>query len=255
MNNYTIKHITFIDRRGTEVVPILAGCEKCESKYKFGPAVREYVLVHFCLSGKGSFTDRRGTHTVTSGQAFIIKEGEVTVYSADENDPWEYAWIGFIGDRAEAFATAPSTATLPPRLGERVRELVLDEVTAAEPYVAAVYELIYYLFGEGRVDSPTDRLRRIHRYVRYNYMRELSVGELARTFGFDRSYLYKVFKERYGMGLKEYITRVRMQNAARLLEEGFSVTEAAAMVGYPDPFNFSKAFKAYYGLPPSKYGE
>ncbi len=255
MNNYTLKEITFIERWGTEAVPILAGCEKCAPCHKFGPAVREYYLIHFCLSGTGSFTDSRGTHRVGAGEAFIIREGEVTVYSADENDPWEYAWLGFIGERAERLITAPSVVKLPPRLGERVRELALDDVTAAEPYIAVIYELMYYLFGGRIEDTPTDRLRRVHRYVRYNYMRELSVVELARTFGFNRSYLYRIFKERYGMGLKEYITRVRMQNAARLLDEGFSVTKTAAMVGYPDPFNFSKAFKDYYGIPPSKYGE
>lgn len=253
--SYTLKDITFIGRYGTDVVPILSGCEKCASGHRFGPAVRDYYLVHFCLSGKGSFTDRRGTHTVGAGEAFIIKEGEVTVYSADEADPWEYAWLGFIGERTERLITAPSVVALPPSLGERVRDLVLDEVTAAEPYIAVIYELLYNLFKNEREDTPTDRLRRVHRYVRYNFMRELSVVEIARSFGFDRSYLYKIFKERYGMGIKEYITKVRMENAARLLDEGFSVAEAAAMVGYPDPFNFSKAFKAFYGIPPSKYGE
>ena len=255
MDNYTIKETTFIDRYGTEVVPILAGYEKCAPCHKFGPAVREYYLVHFCLSGKGSFTDNRGTHSVRAGEAFIIKEGEVTVYSADESDPWEYAWLGFIGERADRFSTAPSTFTFPLRIGERVMELVHDEVTATEPYIAVIYELIYCLFGGGIEDTTTDRLRRVHRYVRYNYMRELSVAELAHTFGFNRSYLYRIFKERYGIGLKEYITRVRMQNAARLLDEGFSVTKTAAMVGYPDQFNFSKAFKDHYGVPPSKYRE
>ena len=255
MENSSIKDITLIERYGTDVTPLIVGHEKCLPGHKFGPAVREYHLIHFCLSGCGSFTDGRGTHSVTAGEAFIIREGEVTVYSADENDPWEYAWIGFIGERSDCFLTAPSVASLPMRLGERVRELVLDDVTASEPYIAVVYDLMYYLFKEHREDTSTDRLRRVHRYIRYNYMRDLSVAELSRTFGFDRSYLFRIFKERYGIGLKEYITKIRMDNATRLLADGFSVSEVASMVGYPDPFNFSKAFKIHYGVSPSRYGK
>ena len=255
MENKSIKDITLIERYGTDVTPVIVGHEKCLPGHKFGPAVREYYLIHFCLSGRGSFTDGRGTHTVTSGEAFIIREGEVTVYSADENDPWEYAWIGFIGERSDCFISAPSVASLPARLGERVRELVIDDVTASEPYIAVIYDLMYYLFKEHRVDSQTDRLRRVHRYIRYNYMRDLSVSEISHTFGFDRSYLFRIFKQRYGIGLKEYITKIRMENAARLLCDGFSVAEVASMVGYPDAFNFSKAFKLHYGIPPSKYGK
>ena len=86
-------------------------------------------------------------------------------------------------------------------------------------------------------------------------MRDLSINELSDTFGFDRSYLFRIFKQRYGIGLKEYLTKIRMENATRLLSDGFSVTEVATMVGYSDPFNFSKMFKSYHGVSPSKYGK
>lgn len=248
-----MKSIPFIDRYNTDIAPILAGHEKCEPSHTFGPYVRDYFLIHFCLAGKGVITDKSGTHHVSAGEAFIIRPDEVTVYSADGTDPWEYAWIGFGGARAELFYTAPTVVRLPSRLGERVRELALDDVTATAPYIAVIYDVIYSLFDTDSTDTATDRLRRLRRYINYNYMEDLSVASLSREFGFDRSHLYRIFKERYGVGLKEYITRVRMENAARLLVDGFSVSETAALVGYPDPFNFSKTFKAYYGTPPSKY--
>ncbi|MBR5449456.1 MAG: AraC family transcriptional regulator [Clostridia bacterium] len=248
-----MKNIPFIERYNTDVVPVLAGHEKCAPSHTFGPYVRDYFLIHFCLAGKGVITDKSGTHSVSAGEVFIIRPDEVTVYSADATDPWEYAWIGFVGARSELFYRAPTVTQLPVSLGERARELVLDDVTATAPYIAVIYEIIYHLFSSDETDTATNRLRRVRRYIQYNYMQDLSVASLARDFGFDRSHLFRIFKERYGVGLKEYITRVRMENAARLLEDGFSVSETAALVGYPDPFNFSKAFKAYYGIPPSKY--
>lgn len=249
-----MRETVFIERGIVGVTPVIAGSEPCEPRHRFGPAVRDYYLIHFVISGKGVFTDPRGTHAVSAGEMFVIRPGELTVYEADARDPWEYAWLGFVCERDDILVSAPSVAKTPDGVGDRLYRLIYDGESAPEIYIALIYELIHALLcSDEGTDTPTDRLRRIHRYIRYNYMRPLSVGELARTFGFERSYLYRIFKERYGVGIKEYITRVRMSKAALLLEEGYSVGEVASMVGYDDPFNFSKAFKAYHGTPPSKY--
>jgi AraC-like DNA-binding protein len=79
----------------------------------------------------------------------------------------------------------------------------------------------------------------------------LSVEGLAKSYGFERSYLFRMFKARYGVGIKEYIIRVRMRCALQFLEEGAGVSECAHLVGYEDEFNFSKAFKKHYGYSPS----
>ena len=63
-------------------------------------------------------------------------------------------------------------------------------------------------------------------------------------------YMAGDFKE---IGIKEYITEVRMKNAKRFLSEGASVSKCAAMVGYDDEFNFSRAFKRQVGLSPSEW--
>jgi len=52
---------------------------------------------------------------------------------------------------------------------------------------------------------------------------------------------------------REYLATLRMNKAAELLCGGFGVTVVAASVGYPDVFSFSRAFKNYYGLPPTEY--
>ncbi len=99
---------------------------------------------------------------------------------------------------------------------------------------------------------PRDRLSEIKRYIRHEYMNTVSAEGIARSFGFERSYLYRIFKRKYGYGIKEYITKTRMERTETLLQAGHNVGETAYMVGYRDEFNFSKAFKKYYGTPPSK---
>ena len=77
------------------------GYHKTEPNHTFGPAIRPYFLIHVIASGKGTF-EKAGVKTpLSAGDAFIIRPGEVTVYSADKNDPWEYYWISFSGNWAE----------------------------------------------------------------------------------------------------------------------------------------------------------
>ena len=86
-----------------------------------------------------------------------------------------------------------------------------------------------------------------------NYMENLTVDALARAFGFERSYLFRLFKAKYTIGVKDYITEVRMKNAKRFLSEGHSVSVTAGMVGFKDEFNFSKAFKKHFGISASEF--
>ena len=115
-------------------------------------------------------------------------------------------------------------------------------------YVALVYMLMHELYS---AKEPIDRLAEIEKYIKYSYMEDITVDRLGREFGFERTYLYRIFKQRYGLSPKEYITAVRMEQAKKLLLGGYSVKSAAYMVGYQDEFNFSKAYKKRFGVPPS----
>ena len=75
-------------------------------------------------------------------------------------------------------------------------------------------------------------------------MKPLQTGELAVLFGFERSYLYRLFKKKTEVGIKEYLTDVRMERACEFLKNGFGMGETAHLGGYADEFNFSRAFKA-----------
>lgn len=240
-------------RSYSELVVLFSGGERCRPRHNFGPHIREHYILHFCLRGKGVLQDKFGVHRISAGELFVIRPGEPTTYTADEKDPWAYLWLAFRGDVAEAFLTDRSVYPYPPEVAARLRELVEHDEAAAEPYMALVYELIHALFGAK--SEKSDKLRDVRRYIRYNYMNELSVAALAKRFGFDRSHLYRLFQKSYGIGVKDYIVRIRMEKARDFLAQGHSVRTTACMVGYGDEFNFSRAFKKHFGYPPSEVRE
>ena len=237
----------------SDISPIFVGDEECAPGHKFGPAVREYYLIHFCLSGHGVLRDRYGEHDIEAGELFIIRPGEVTFYHADMEDPWHYLWIAFTGKMAEKFNTGRSVYSFPSEIAKRLSSLIEREDPHAERYISVIYDLMCELiFDDAEATEEEDKLHKLRKYIKYNYMHTLRVESLAAGCGFERSYLYRIFKARYGMSVKDYITKARMENAKKLLTEGYTVAETARLVGYEDEFNFSKAFKKYHGASPSR---
>ena len=66
---------------------------------------------------------------------------------------------------------------------------------------------------------------------------------------------WRFFKENAGENLSTYITRVRMENAIRMLRDVHlkNIYEIGDKLGYGSSKSFTKAFKAYYGITPQEY--
>lgn len=96
------------------------------------------------------------------------------------------------------------------------------------------------------------RIAKIKQYILQNYMRRIEISELAEIAGLNPVYLGAFFKKANGCTIKQYITRIRINNAESLLSTGgYTVSEAAARSGFDDLFYFSKVYKAYRGYAPS----
>ena len=82
----------------------------------------------------------------------------------------------------------------------------------------------------------------------------MSVKWLSTQLYINENYLSRLFKTENGISLNRYIMKQRMDKAKQYLDEGSSnLQQISQMVGFADPFYFSKCFKKEYGIAPSKY--
>lgn len=93
---------------------------------------------------------------------------------------------------------------------------------------AQLYLFYSELFGKER--GPVKYTDKAANYIDLNYMKNITVEEIADDMSVNRRYLSRIFKRDYGMTVKEYITKTRMSHALRLLEEGYRVKETSMMV-------------------------
>lgn len=81
-----------------------------------------------------------------------------------------------------------------------------------------------------------------------------SVHDLARAAGMSRSAFAALFQSQYGTTPGEFVQAVRLRTAARMLRMGvMPVKMVAGAVGYASRSQFSRAFRAAYGVDPSRY--
>ena len=76
------------------------GYQRCEAGYQWGPGVRDHYCIHHILSGAGYYTVGEKTWKLEAGDTFILYPGVEVKYYADQQEPWEYAWAGFMGTDA-----------------------------------------------------------------------------------------------------------------------------------------------------------
>ncbi len=90
-------------------------------------------------------------------------------------------------------------------------------------------------------------------YAETHLDQKLSLEELGRIAGIDRTTVVRLFHTYVKSTPVKWILARRLEKSRELLGQGFPVHEAAHHLGFSDAFSFSKAFKAHYKIPPSEY--
>jgi AraC-like DNA-binding protein len=110
--------------------------------------------------------------------------------------------------------------------------------------------------GGGRHQPVPAGLQRALAEMRSRFAEPLTTGDCARIAGLSPTRFAHRFRELVGYAPMEYLRRLRIERARRLLGEGrMSVGEIAAACGFADPFHFSRVFRSIDGLSPSQYRE
>lgn len=105
-----------------------------------------------------------------------------------------------------------------------------------------------------RRGKKLNRLSAVTEYMRKNYSRDLSLENLARTFGYSPAYLSRMFRRYTGSNYKAYLDDIRIEHGVEQMERtDLSLGEIAARCGFPNSKAFARAFKEKYGMLPSQF--
>lgn len=251
----------------TPLTLYFCGHEKCAPNHSFGPAIRPHYLIHFILSGKGTYYESGREHKLQKGDGFLILPGATTLYIADSREPWEYSWIGFDGYEvgpilehcgltqsnlvfhADAQELSPCLIELNQQFGSRTGNRYT--------YLSHIYKIFSYMYRSACIAAPElseDYLERAIAYISNNFVYDIRISDIANYVGIDRTYLYKLFVDRNKISPQQFLIEYRLKYACRLIKEtNLTITEIAVSSGFKDAPSMNKHFRKRYGMTPMQF--
>ncbi|MBA3709292.1 MAG: AraC family transcriptional regulator [Planctomycetes bacterium] len=228
------------------------------------------VSLHLVHAGEGEVAMGGRQWRAGPGSVFCFMPGREVRYRVVGGHSWRYTWINLVGTRAVAFASRLGGVSGQEGVPWSRDDLPISQVAALLDEIEAVFRSDEHspfyaqaaawrlLDGLTPRTAATDRSAHLATAVRRildeQFVRPLKLGSLARQLGFDRSTVFRRFQALYGCPPKEYLDRLRLDHAVALLRDGgISVAAVSDRCGFASAHRFAKAFRAHYGVSPSRY--
>ena len=256
------------------------GRAKCPKGFRYEHSNENGFLLHFLHQGELWHRVRNKEFRLGKGRACLLDLSEPVEYGNDRPQTAVLSWVLFNGkdlphlitelraDREFLFDCMDVG-----RLSGIHRELM--KVISREPpghelrIFSILVELLVLLFESradhalavnlvGRTEVLSEPVRkgidfmvRFHGYHRKNENKFPSLGMISDAVGLSKYHFLRRFHREMGITPMQYLTRYRIQQAARLLKHSNkSIGQIAPMVGIPDQQRFSRLFRKIMGITP-----
>ncbi len=254
----------------SELAIICGGHEKCAADFVIRRSNYPHYVIKYTLRGKGVFRIYGKAHPLQAGVISGFAPGEAHEYRADEQNPMEHIFFVFTGrqagellrkstlDRRGAFAISDY---------EKIQSLVETilkngfEKNEHSQLLCASY-LRVLLLELASMASQSEEYRPIsletyrtcRKYIHENFSAITSPGQAAEACYVNVRYMSRLFKKYSQTTPHEYITRLKLNKAGRLLlNSNQTISQIAQSLGFYDPYHFSRSFKKFFGASPQQY--
>ncbi len=129
-------------------------------------------------------------------------------------------------------------------------------------YIISASHIIQYLASYILTENmytlnPDDVPLKVASYIEAHYAEKISINGILQNFGIGKTTLYKLFTQKYDMGIATYLRKTRLSHARELLVNtaGISIPAVCEKCGFENFNYFSVCFKNEYGLSPKAYAE
>lgn len=104
-------------------------------------------------------------------------------------------------------------------------------------------------------EKPLPRaIRKSLEYISLHYMENISLQDMTKISGLSVSYFGSSFRQHTGYGFVDYLNRIRLEHAKKMLQNTkLKIYQIAQHVGYQNSFYFNRLFKKVEGMTPVEY--
>ncbi|MCI0354890.1 MAG: AraC family transcriptional regulator [Acidobacteria bacterium] len=239
-----------------------------------GEEISDCRSVNFVERGGFALQTRGREWRLEAGMVLALGPGDVYHCRHQERHPSDVCLT--VGFELEFAAEAVRTAGAPASTGFRVRpqsnrlgylKLLLGRTPnhpgaslATESLAGEILSAVWSeggtprrSFRTGQLAWYAERVRAACDLFQHEYSQDHSLSSLGRRFGMSPFHFARMFRELAGTPPHRYLLSVRLEEAARRLREGSSVTNACFASGFSHLSHFGRLFQRRFGVMPSQY--
>jgi AraC-like DNA-binding protein len=247
-----------------------------------------FYEICYAFEGRGTFEVNGQLHDIRPGHVFVAKPGEPHEIISSRKKPlgiyfWAYMLVPPPPGTGPDDQVDPTDALLdafgrsqrwvaPARMIQQTVKMLTEEIVHRKPgYVQVINGLVIKLLLDTaravvdlpivseRVDPPVRNadqatVQTLLRYLRDNYARPISIGDLAGQVHFSERHISRLFRKVLGRSVLDYVTQLRIEAASRLLlDPTRPIKRIATEIGYADVRYFTTLFRRETGLTPATF--
>lgn len=231
----------------------------------------DYQIIYIA-SGKAHFYFNGAEKIISAGNTVLYRPGEEQDYYYYGTDQTEVYWVHFTGSDVKNMLQRHGIADdmhvihtgSSPHYNHLFLQMIQELQLCQEHYedlIANHLQHLFILFHRMINDNYPDpnpflvpEMVSAIRFFQENYRKTIHIEEYAAAHHMSVSWFIRCFKKLTNSTPAQYIQSLRMSNAQILLESSnYSIAEIADIIGYENPFYFTRLFKKRYGISPSGY--
>jgi AraC-like DNA-binding protein/quercetin dioxygenase-like cupin family protein len=248
------------------------GFEKCNPDFKLKRHSYPRYVIEFVTKGTLILKIKNKSHILKPGTIGGFAPGIPHSYRVQGPEIMEHYYLTFIGNRAKTIFEQSMLASKGSvllanyldslALVEKIYNKSTIERSSYSQELCCCYlkELLLEQVAQsektGKFSSQSlQTFKTCKEYIDNHFSEIISVSDIAHTCSIDSNYLTKLFKKHTRLTTNEYLKRLKLNKAGHLIlkEPKMSIKQISCVMGFEDPYYFSRIFKKYYGLSPNNY--
>ncbi|MDF7761520.1 AraC family transcriptional regulator [Kosakonia cowanii] len=234
------------------------------SRYAFEPHTHEAFGIGAIEAGAERFRYRGTQHVAPTNAVVTMNPDEIHTGEAAGEEGWRYRMVYLDPDLLEQVTG--------------VRHWWFRDVTRLDALRAR--QLCSHIYALWHTDDPlaqqgvlldlidtfrplaqhapqrregAHRFERVRDYLHDNYMRSLTLDDLASVAALSPYHFQRQFKAHFHVTPHQMLMAIRLWRAKHFLTQGIPAAEVAALTGLTDQSHLTRAFTLRYGITPVRY--
>lgn len=230
-----------------------------------GPIIRGVYVIECCTGGKGSVIINGKEFPFGAGACYALLPGDAVQHTSDDVDKRRGFSCALDGVQVGTYLKDAGITSESPFLPESyygevrnwlqmmARHWQCKDAGAQLRLDGCAMGLLGTILQDRPAPEKGTLVDKAIGFMQTDYHKISGVADIAEQIGLERTYFSELFKETTGFSPYQYLTKLRIQKACRLLEtQKYAIADIAEFIGL-EPHNFSRIFKKEVGITPLKY--